>query len=255
MTTEEQELRSKGHPTPKQLADHQLSVNRLVSRIENWIQAQALIIPQAGQLRLNDSLRIQTSKSTFAERCNISLWLPSDIVRSQSKLTPNHPQYMLYNVDPSLVVLEFELREGQAWDALAELRSGLRFKSQAVRFKVDFVTGVHATTRAMATLQKLQQRIDADSSQYRVAWDALCVLGPSLQDDQAHAGWLTTPLRTLLTQDIRMMNEADSDSRRQTEGTRTTSWIWTTTGVSSLNDDLVFDEGMESFSFSNDTDI
>lgn len=243
MATEEKKLQAKGHPTSKQLADHQLSVNRLVSRIENWIQTQVLIMPQAAQLRLNETLRIPTSSTTFAEQCNIPMWLPSEILRAQKKLTPGHPQFALYNVDQALIELEFELREGQAWDALAELRSGLRFKSQAVRFKVDFISGVHATTRAMATLQNLQQRIDADSAQYRAAWDALQILGPALKSQQSQTSWLSTPLRQLQQQDVRMMNEADATSQRQTEGTRTTSWIWTTTGVSSLNDDLVFDEG------------
>lgn len=244
MTTEEKDLRSKGHPTPKQLADHQLSVNRLVSRIEHWIQAQMLIIPQAAQLRLNNTVRIQTSTGAFTERCNISLWLPSDICRARDKLSPQHPQYLLYRVEPSLVNLEFELREGQAWDALAELRSGLRFKSQAVRFKVDFITGVHATTRAMATLQKLQHRIDVESDHYRAAWDALQVLGPYMQAEGARASWAATPLRKLNKNDVRMMNETDPNPHRRTEGTRITSWIWTTTGLSSLSDDLVFDEGV-----------
>lgn len=141
----------------------------------------------------------------------ICLYLPSALVNLN-----------LVPCDPELQNYEWRLREGQAFDALDEIRHNLQLRAHSYKFKDKNIRGVRRNMRSNKGIDKLNKKIALAAKTYRAAWKALQNL-----DTVGRKGW-ENDLKPLREQDIRAMSEGlygDSESHR------TLSWIWVTQGV------------------------
>ena len=59
------------------------------------------------------------------------------------------------HIAESLLVYEWKLREGQAYDALHDIRHNLRLRSHLFKHKDHFSRGVRHNTRSNATIAKV----------------------------------------------------------------------------------------------------
>jgi len=133
-------------------------------------------------------------------------------------------------------MVEFQLREGQAHDALNELRQALRSRSYMLKFKDRFLRGQGANTRARNCLKNVDAKVSASAAKYRSAYTALRILGPLL----GQVGW-QSKLRNLGDDDIRSM----SDGGEEGEGRRRLSWIWLLCGYADGDTHDAEDAGLQ----------
>ncbi|KAF9456024.1 hypothetical protein BDZ94DRAFT_1353138 [Collybia nuda] len=178
------------HPTEKQLTNILNRSNHLRQKIAAWTDDQALYMPHAAQERMRNVT-------------DIRLYLPSALS-------------MTTIVDKGLCIIEWKLREGQAYDALEEIRHVLHLRSHLYKHKDCFSRGVKANTRSNVAIENATMRINRASEKYKVARAALISLAPE------HA------LRRLDKEDIHGLSEG---LYGDTEGTRRPSWIWMSYGI------------------------
>ncbi|RDB20624.1 hypothetical protein Hypma_012251 [Hypsizygus marmoreus] len=198
------------HATNKQLATMAERSNKLRRKIASWIDVQTLYMPAVALERAKRGASANPDGVAPTKVQNVSLWLPSALL----DVAP---------VDASLRLYEWKLREGQAYDALEELRHNLRLRSHLLKDKDRFARGVKHNTRSNAAIKKLNVKINRAAVKYRVARRALLSLSPGLK----MSDWQHT-LRDLAQDDVRALSEG---LHGDTEGTRRPSWIWTTPGV------------------------
>lgn len=184
----------------------------LIRKIEAWSHYQTLYMPAVARLRDNTLRKLDHSVELKAHE--IPLWLPSQI-RSQIAVPEQYRR------------LEFDLRIPQASEALDDLRAGLQVRAHIFKVKDRFVRGQAANTRARSTLDGIQAKIDRYVLEYRVAYGALCILGPLLGETSWRESYL--PLQN---EDIRDLSEGKAN---QTEGRREISWIWRTTSLDNID--------------------
>ena len=175
-------------------------------RIEAWHQIQDLFMP--GARILQDKWTEFTSRLHSSE--DLPLFLPSQI--HDKTACPR-----------KLEVIEFRLREGQAHDALNNLRQGLRSHAYMLKFKDRFLRGQGANTCAHNCLKILDVRINAASTRYHVVYHALIILGPLL----GQVGW-KDQLWPLADEDICALT--DTYDLWLGEGRCLVSWIWRVCG-------------------------
>ncbi|KAF8439266.1 hypothetical protein L210DRAFT_3646022 [Boletus edulis BED1] len=179
------------HATDRQKAQLQQRSNLLTRRIEAWVKIQTLFVPGVAGLR---EVIQGTRNAPHADRLHhpqdFPLLLPSSISRHVS-------------CDKTLEEIEWKLREGQAHNALNELRQALRSKAYMLKFKDCFLRGQGANT----------------------LHHALVILGDFL----GKVGW-KNQLRHLAGDDIRSMSDGIEGAR--SEGRRRMSWIWLVCGYS-----------------------
>ncbi|EMD36395.1 hypothetical protein CERSUDRAFT_18702, partial [Gelatoporia subvermispora B] len=175
-------------------------------RLDAWCEVQKSYVAGIDSLR---SQQLSATRGTVHAE-NYSLFLPSAICDQ---------------IPCSKVLLdrEWRLREGQAHEALDDLRQHLRLRTYLYKFKGQFVTGQRPTTRARSTIDNVQQRIDADAARYRAAHAAMTVLSRHLERNQ----WQAT-LRHLEDGDVRAISDGEIF---ESEGHRTMSWIWKVSGI------------------------
>ncbi|KAI6156579.1 hypothetical protein BKA82DRAFT_4325506 [Pisolithus tinctorius] len=176
--------------------------NTLMRRIEAWQKLQVLFMP--GVSALQDEWPEFASRPHSPE--DIPLFLPSQV---SGKVT----------CPPKLAMIELRLREGQAHDALNDLRQGLRSRAYMLKFKDHFLHGQGANTRARNCLKALDTKINTAATRYRVAYRALTILAPLV----GQVGW-RDKLRPLVDEDISALT--DAYDLRPGEGQRRVSWIW-----------------------------
>jgi len=82
----------------------------------------------------------------------------------------------------SLAAIEYQLREGQAYDALEDVREKIKIFNANLDFKKANVFGQRANTRAQAFLSQLAADKISGAEKYRVARRALIRLGLSESD-------------------------------------------------------------------------
>ena len=103
----------------------------------------------------------------------------------------------------SLAAIEYQLHEGQAYDALEDVREKIKIFNANLDFKKANVFGQRANTRAQAFLSQLSADKISGAEKYRVARRALIRLGLSesdtslqeLHDDQLYGKGATRPAR------------------------------------------------------------
>lgn len=137
---------------------------------------------------------------THAE--NISLPLPSKM--------PNPEQ------NPTLQLIEKELREAQAFDYLRALRKSLSEKIALQRGQKQDLSGQHSRTRSYAVINRISDEITMIGKRYMTTYNALLALG----------GTINPKLRKLDREDISAKNVFEY-SRQLGRGSDTAiSWIW-----------------------------
>ncbi|KAJ7466564.1 hypothetical protein B0H11DRAFT_1733162 [Mycena galericulata] len=117
------------------------------------------------------------------------------------------------NLD-ALAHVEYTLRQGQAYDALGELRSAIRTLNVNVGFKKASLHGTSSNTRAQDYLKTLANNVQITGSSYRRARKALVQLGLPEDDDS---------LQPLLREHLR-----GKDGKAQAAGQVKESdpWFW-----------------------------
>lgn len=158
--------------------------------------------------------------------------------------TEKMPLYLpsaLSEIDPcdkSLRIFEWKLRQGQAFDALHEMRQNLRVGSHYIKHKKRFSRGVAQNTRSNTTIQNLHTKAKHAAEKYQIAQAAMVSLAPYISDE-ATPGW-ENDLRPLRDEDVRSLSEG---RKGESEGKRTVSWIWLTEGMAVGNTDERLHEG------------
>ncbi|KAJ6484707.1 hypothetical protein C8R45DRAFT_1147586 [Mycena sanguinolenta] len=174
---------------------------------------------------------------------DMPLWLPSAIGGKA-------------RCDDSLKDYEFQLRHGQAVQALDEMRGALLLRTYEWRYR-DGVHGVKAKMRSKTRVDGIQARIDSAAADYRAARAALAKLGPRLdrRDWEAY-------LKPLKAEDVRGRPKAtfgDEERRRggrkkrqrleteeqpewRKEENGEMSWIWLVEGRAGVQEDVVHNE-------------
>ncbi|KAJ7681689.1 hypothetical protein B0H17DRAFT_942799 [Mycena rosella] len=134
------------------------------------------------------------------------LWLPSEL---------NEPARAASGMQ-ELAAIEYELRKGQVYDALADVQTAIKTFNFNVAFKIAQVQGQSANTRAQNFLQTLanDRLIAADG--YRRARDALLRLRLLPTD---------TCLAALANEDLYAKNTRDSP--KMGESGDVDPWFWT----------------------------
>ena len=98
----------------------------------------------------------------------------------------------------SLAAVEYQLREGQAYDALEDVREKIKIFNANLNFKKANVFGQRANTRAQQFLSQLAADKVSGAEKYRVAHRALIRLGLSESDahnDQLYGKDASRPAR------------------------------------------------------------
>jgi len=133
------------------------------------------------------------------------LWLPSALNKAGIAVSEELQEY------------EWKLREGQANDALEEIRHVLRLRSHLLKHKDRNVRGVRENTRSTIAIATAQTTANRAADRYCVAREALVILSC----DRKVPVWETT-LHVLRPEDIRGLSEGLFGD---TLGTQHTSWI------------------------------
>lgn len=157
------------HATDTQKAKLQQHSNALARHIEAWTKIHALYVP--GAAALQDSY-YDNGHGKVTAPMDIPLYLPSQI---------NWRLSCAYNLD----LIEFQLHEGQANNALNKLHRCLQSRAYMLRFKDHFLCGQGANTHACNCLKNVDVKIDASVARYHAAYSVLCILDPSL----GKVGW------------------------------------------------------------------
>jgi len=174
------------------------------------------------QLTFVEALRV-SQLAVLAEKKTI--WLPSSIGLEKCielKLA-------------DLVAIERALREGQANDALHDIRILIAEKSFAFRKKLRHSKSKVDKTRSWDAIHTTDKRLTAKQLIYRQARIALLKLG-------APADMMDRSYRELSVEDCQV-SKAISEPNARGERNSKLSWIWTTpAGQSSCNEESLLDE-------------
>ncbi|KAF6742829.1 hypothetical protein DFP72DRAFT_859845 [Ephemerocybe angulata] len=198
------------HPTSKQLSILAERSNALRRRIIAWFEIQKVYMPGADIIRQRAVLdTTKASGSPSLEVYDITLLLPSALPLSESKA--------------SLRAFEAELRKGQAYDALADVRRYLRLRSYLLKKKDMYARGVSANTRANVAIKRAQAGVDWAAAKYRRARKLLMELSPVSDAADGDLSQWRADLLPLEEGDVRGLSEGMFG---ESEGTRSLSWIW-----------------------------
>ncbi|KAJ7813492.1 hypothetical protein B0H13DRAFT_1925396 [Mycena leptocephala] len=213
----------KTHATHRQKMALLERSNKLGRKLSEWMKIRELFTPTVATLRAADE-QARATAARLQPTPPIPLATTPDTVLKES-----HARY------------EFELRVGQAHEALRDIRRLLLVRTKKYLWKDDFARGVVANTRAKTSIKLLDERLRRTAQKYRVACQALVVLGPKLKETE----W-KTQLRPLSHDDVRQRprgtfadaNHKLRSKKRKTEAEieleaqrkeleeRPASWIW-----------------------------
>lgn len=137
---------------------------------------------------------------------NENLHLPSDL---------NEPTRRALGMS-EMAQIEYTLREGQAYDALADVRIAIKTFNFNVAFKIAQIHGQTANTRAQNFLRTLANDRIVAADEYRRARNALLKLGLSEDDPN---------LLPLVNEELYAKNTRDSP--KMGESGDVDPWFWT----------------------------
>jgi hypothetical protein len=195
--------------------------NALHRKIKAWTTIQELYMPGISVLRARAD-RAASDHIPAVEVYNFELRLPSSLPSSTA-------------CPVKLRVFEFKLREAQAYEALEEMRQQLRLRTHMYKYKDRNSVGQRANTRSQNLINRVQRKIQASSTKYNTARQALIKLSSYVDN----VGW-RSKLLPLAPEDIRAFTDGESG---QSEGCRTLSWIWKVVGISEDSEDTSVQEG------------
>ncbi|KAI0057515.1 hypothetical protein BV25DRAFT_1812302 [Artomyces pyxidatus] len=204
----------KAHPTPTEKASLQTKRNTLQHRIQKWRAVQLIYMPGCASIISPETLTEAPSTSRGSRRSGevfkpetFKLYLPSALPEG----------LRTSGCTSGLVAKELRLREGDADDALHQIRRQLRVRLAFVHHKKIHVDGPgqHAQTRAHTTYNRITEKLRRYVTRYRRSRAALEILQPG--------GSWATKLLPLLEEDIR---SPTMEEEGLGEGQRELSWIW-----------------------------
>lgn len=178
-------------------------------KLTAWCKVQELYFPGLVAVRAR-SEAATAERGTTVEAYDIPLYLPS-------QLPPLIP------VDAKFYRYEWQLRKAQAFDALASLRQQLCLQTHLVGFKFRFDRGQKQNLRSNDVISRVDAHITESSDRYRRAREALLALEVHIEE----VGWEAT-LPVLAEGDVRHIGTGRPG---ESEGMRTTSWIWLSRGI------------------------
>jgi hypothetical protein len=196
--------------------------NGLQRKINMWMAVQHLYIPAVSVMRA----RADRDASDMTAECppqDFLLHLPSSL----PSRTP---------CDVKLLQYEFRLREGQAYEALEDVRQHLRLRTHMYKYKDRHVVGQRANTRLQNLINSVQDKVNASAATYTRARNALMKLSDPLGEYQ----W-RTKLLALAPEDVRPLKEGEAG---ESEGRRKLSWIWKVVGIAGHSEDEGVQEGV-----------
>ncbi|KAK7017285.1 hypothetical protein R3P38DRAFT_3320598 [Favolaschia claudopus] len=218
------------HPTDGQRRAMTERTSKLRRKIVAWIEVQTKFWPALGNVRdREDSERARQSTSDHVPGVkvpSIALWLPSAI-RASSQLRDVF-------IQTPVLEMEYRLRVAQASESLHEVRRQLLVRTHLYKLKDKHKRGVRANTRSADKIAALNEQIKRAAATYRVAREALVVLGLVLKQND----WEWT-LQELKEEDVRGLPQSNfHDPERKTKKRRKRrrtqekpiSWIWVTRG-------------------------
>ncbi|KAJ7251255.1 hypothetical protein C8J57DRAFT_1078120 [Mycena rebaudengoi] len=221
----------KTHSTDAQKTTMQERTNKLRRKIVGFGDLQLSFCPEVARLRAaEDQARARAAvlqPTAGVEVYEMELWLPSKMSR-----TPGVER------NRSLAAYEFDLRKGQAHEALEDLRKNLLVRTHMYKSKDKYVRGVAANSRSNDKIKVVDERIRRLADQYRAARSALESLSVVVED----VDW-KTELKSLSVEDKKKRGP-EAEARRK-EAAKPMSWIWVTQARSSVeNANPAMDEAL-----------
>lgn len=216
--------------TDGSIASLQAKSTSLLHQIETWVKIQEIYTPSLRAYRTAywDDWRAQcaaSGKSAEIRPEKIHLLLPS------SKIS---------NVvfDPRLLLIEYQLRHGQAVDALGKARETARLNAYVSGDKRRFVTGQRAHTRSNGILKRLEERKKGVRIRYEDARKALIALAPAT--GVTNANLLYPELKETDIVSLRVdpsLQRPEHPGSETSEGRRRIPWIWRHFSIGSTTDE------------------
>ncbi|KIK56849.1 hypothetical protein GYMLUDRAFT_247397 [Collybiopsis luxurians FD-317 M1] len=192
--------------------------NSLCRRVKAFAEVQVLHMPVTAVLQQQAS----TSNESQAVY-NLPLFLPSKVFQMNSSC--------------EMVLLDFEwrIRYAAAHDALEQMRKHLLGRNAVLEWKNQYGHGVQEGNCSQADVERLNAKISACTSQYRMHFEILKHFAQKL----GKVTW-GTELCPLLDEDIRSISHGGSNNATG-EGYVISSWIWNTSGVDHTDEENVTD--------------
>ncbi|KAJ6548887.1 hypothetical protein B0H19DRAFT_1032024 [Mycena capillaripes] len=198
-------------------------------KIMTWMETQTQFMPEVTVLRAAaGAKRVEESKTkpVAGELVqDIPLLLPSQLGAGVACVR-------------ELQDFEFRLREGQAHQALHDLRHQLLVRTNEYKYKDKNIQGIRDVSRSITRIEGIDNQIIRASATYRAAREALAVLGERL----GKRGWEQV-LKVLREEDVRQMPEAtfrqpgkrrketaSAKKKRRMDAVTPISWIWLADG-------------------------
>ncbi|KAJ7044257.1 hypothetical protein C8F04DRAFT_1250200 [Mycena alexandri] len=195
------------HETVDQGRRHIERETKLRRKVNAWMAVQQLFIPEVTVLRdREDTARNRTAATQpmpGIRAQDMRLWLPSAIGTR-------------VECDAALQEYEYDLRQGQAFESLDEIRNQLIVRTHQYNYQDAAVHGVKGKTRSATKIQGIDARIHRAEEEYRAAYAALLSLGRLLN----RAEW-QLHLKVLRAEDVRPRpQQLFGDEERQRGGNR-----------------------------------
>ncbi|KAJ7075957.1 hypothetical protein B0H15DRAFT_791204 [Mycena belliarum] len=203
------------HPTLNQKRVMLERCSKLRRKILAWTDLQTLFMPELAVLRT----------AAIEERAAASRTKPiaGDLVQDIALLMPSQIEREVVCLR-ELQEFELALRQGQAHEALHELRHQLLVRTHAYKYKDEQIRGNRDTMRSITAIAGIDDQINRAVASYHAARGALMVLGPRLGDRTWEA-----VLKVLHVDDVRQMPERET--RRTKKRKEPISWIWLADGA------------------------
>ncbi|KAJ6492734.1 hypothetical protein C8R47DRAFT_1070284 [Mycena vitilis] len=228
------------NPTPTQELDFLKRRTTLRVRLQAFRKLQGTYMPKLRRYLNPGQKAVWDADDQQPEATR--LFMPSDIETAASRVKA---------CATGLPDVEARLRKGEASEALAQLRRGLRTRSMTNRFKIRNWSGQRALTRGQGILRQVNIKIHAAKLRYRFSRNALLKL-------LKHGDWENT-FRVLEESDVRALNDRALREEEQAydehlgalgvssgfaatgavaagETHRTLSWIWYAVSMSGDGD-------------------
>jgi hypothetical protein len=220
--------RLKQHYTPLQSTRLTDTANSIRRRILAWRVALEQHVPDAKALfeRTEKVLRNPTVPDGPMDAYNEMIWLPSDMVDQG---------ILCYD---QLLEAEWDLRKGQADEALEAIRDCLMMHAAIRLMKVEYTQGVKEGTRSEARLGECMSKAHFCADTYRVARKALVSLSKLLP--AKCTGNVLDYFPALHQSDIRELPSGElelGDGYKEVE----MSWIWKSYGSATGDKEAVND--------------
>ncbi|KAK7455803.1 hypothetical protein VKT23_010835 [Stygiomarasmius scandens] len=181
--------------------------NTLRRRLEAWCAAQSIHFPKAPSIRT--ALARKTDSNATVD---IILLLPSELVE--------HGPCSIEALD-----MQWQLEFALANDMLEQIRQALLQRTYLYAWKNRYTHGQKDSTRSSATIGKVQDKIDASATRYRIARKALSTLAKHLKKGSE---WEQC-LRPLKDEDIVPLSQDNFDADKTDKVGM--SWIWLAGGL------------------------